>query len=148
MLTCLCCPAEPEESDGDGNGAEKHSRHAKFGLWGATILLGQLLTGAFVSVRLQEMREGSFGTHIVVDGVSYPSAQGRGTQLSESASYICQASWARLKSICFAKYRWESREKHVEEAVDTASDCGQWIPLSRSLEIKIHVLTVLRRNSE
>lgn len=78
-----------------------------------------------MSVRLQEMREASSGTHIVVDGVSNPSAQSGGTQLSKSASYICQTGWARLKSICLAKYRWESREQHVEEAVDTAGDCGQ-----------------------
>lgn len=97
-----------------------------------------------MSVRLQEMREGNFGTHIVIDGVSNPSAQSCGTQLSESASYICQTGWARLKSIYLAKYGWESREKHVEEAVDTAGGCGQWI-LSRSLEIK--KLTVRRRNS-
>lgn len=136
MLVCLCCPAEPEEADGDSNGTEKHSRHAKLGLWDAAILLGQLLTRAIVSVRLQEMREGSFGTHIVVDGVSNPSAQSRGTQLSKPASYIGQTGWARLESIYLAKYRWESREKHVEKTVDTAGCCGQWI-LSRSLEIKI-----------
>lgn len=125
MLTCLCCPAEPEEPDGDGNGTEKHSRHAKLGLWNAAILLGQLLARAFVSVRPQEMREGSSSAHIMVYGVSNPSAQSRSTQLSESASYVCQTGWARLKPIYLAKYRWESREKHVEEAVDTAGDCRQ-----------------------
>lgn len=144
MLVCLCCPAEPEEADGDSNGTEKHSWHAKLGFWDTSILLGQLLTRAFASARLQEMREGGSGTHIVVDGVSYPSAQSRGTKFSKSASYVRQTGWARLKSIYLAKYRWEGRKKHVEEAVNTVVGGCQWI-LSKSLERKI--LTVLRRNS-